>query len=115
MTVTVIRDGSLPEFTGLPYAFDVSENTPVGRSLFTVIARDRDIQVDKLDSSLSVMCIWHCKSSRIGYCRYFSNFIVVLSLEICNTDVYHAFCNRDQSITTSQVIFLLRISLLWTI
>lgn len=46
VTVTVIRDSYLPEFQGLPYNVDVSENNYVGQSVFTVIARDRDIQVD---------------------------------------------------------------------
>ena len=39
--IHVNRNNYLPEFQGQPYEIDVTENTPV----FTIVARDRDIQV----------------------------------------------------------------------
>ena len=45
MTIKVNRNLYLPEFQGQPYFVILSENEPVGASVFTAIARDRDIQV----------------------------------------------------------------------
>ena len=43
--VRVNRNNFLPEFQGKPYEIDVTENNEVGDSVFTIVARDRDIQV----------------------------------------------------------------------
>ncbi len=43
--VKVNRNKYLPEFQGQPYRAIMSENDKVGGSVFTVRARDRDIQV----------------------------------------------------------------------
>lgn len=43
--VRVSRNDFLPEFQGQPYDVQLSENAPPGESVFTVIARDRDLQV----------------------------------------------------------------------
>ena len=43
--VKVNRNNYLPEFQGMPYKTILSENSNIGFSVFTVRARDRDIQV----------------------------------------------------------------------
>ena len=43
--VKVNRNNFLPEFQGQPYKTILSENANIGFSVFTVRARDRDIQV----------------------------------------------------------------------
>ena len=49
--VKVNRNNFLPEFQGQPYRTILSENSNIGFSIFTVRARDRDIQV-------TVLFIW---------------------------------------------------------
>ncbi len=43
--VKVNRNNALPEFQGQPYRTILSENKQIDGSVFTVRARDRDIQV----------------------------------------------------------------------
>ena len=45
INVGVTRNDHLPAYQGQPYDTDLSENTKVGGSVFTVIARDQDLQV----------------------------------------------------------------------
>ena len=44
--IRVTRSLSAPDFQGQPYEAEVSETAEVGASVFTLVARDRDIQGD---------------------------------------------------------------------
>ena len=43
--VRVNRNRENPEFQGQPYVTDLSENQPIGATVFAPVARDKDIQV----------------------------------------------------------------------
>ena len=45
VTVSVIRDESVPEFIETPFTATVSENTVVNTVIFTIVAQDSDLQV----------------------------------------------------------------------
>ena len=45
VTVSVIRDESVPEFIDTPFTATVSENTVVNTVIFTIVAQDLDLQV----------------------------------------------------------------------
>ena len=46
--IKVNRNNALPEFQGRPYKTILSENQRIDGSVFTVRARDRDIQVHSI-------------------------------------------------------------------
>ena len=59
--ITVMRNEHAPEFQGEPYATELSESEPIGASVFTTVARDRDIQASK-----HIPCICYSPTVKLG-------------------------------------------------